>query len=556
MPFIEINRSHHARIAYLFIKGYSLKTRQRDLSVTEGKSQIDKKLMKSALEKNQFTTYVLLLCILLVRLIPVFYIAMVHYQGLVMAGDWDAMLYLGGAREILTSGTNQFNFFPPLNFLFIALFLYLSHGNLIVPMLALSVMGWLTVIGVYLLAKDLFGERVARVSAIVSGLYPNFIFFNISFYSETLAIFFIIWSIFLLIRFYRTSAMVPLLLSGVLWGLASLSRGGLNYFSLLIAGAISFHPLKERCGVSIKSAGIFLMMMVFSFFILSSLIPDRLGSTSLGSKSGIGSVIHGTNRLIVCCTDYGNVRGNILYAINNCREAWPPGSQLDMLELIKLPAGQMYAKLFKFIAEDPFIYIKNSFLKLSNFWAPNQYVIDFIKNKLGPGNNPHIIDAVCFIIALLYVGVVCGGLLGIAFSMDPFRPVFITFIIFYCLLIFFTVGNSKLRLPLMPFFIIYCSYFIMSFKDGAWKRAFSNKLILFIVLLFLSNSIYKFREIMLSPNEILVRKVELCNQLGFPKTALFYLRQKGYGYTESQTLRMDQAEAVAQKKVSAAPAEK
>jgi hypothetical protein len=508
--------------------------------------------MKYALEKNQHTTYVLLLCILLVRLIPVFYIAMVHYQEIVMAGDWDAMLYLGGAREILASGTNQFNFFPPLNFLFIALFLYLSHGNVIVPMLALSVMGWLTVIGIYWLAKDLFGERVARVSAIISGLYPNFIFFNSSFYSETLAIFFIIWSIFLLIRFYRTNAMVPLLLSGVLWGLASLSRGGLNYFSLLIAGAISLHPLKARCGVPIKSAGIFLMMMVFSFFILSSLIPDKLGSTSLGSKSGIGSIIHGTNRLIVCCTDYGNVRGNILYAINNCRETWPPGSQLDMLELIKLPAAQMYEKIFNFIAEDPLIYIKNSFQKLSNLWSPNQYIIFFVKNKLGPVSNPHSIDAACFIVALLYIGVVCGGLLGLAASRDPLRPVFILFIIFYCLLIFFTVGNSKLRLPLMPFFIIYCSYFIMSFKGGAWKRAFSNKFICFVILLFLSNSIYKYREIMLSPNEIQVRKIELCNQLGFPKTALFLLRQKGYGYTESQKLRMYQAEAAAQKKVSTA----
>jgi hypothetical protein len=138
-----------------------------------------------------------------------------------------------------------------------------------------------------------------------------------------------------------------------------------------------------------------------------------------------------------------------------------------------------------------------------------------------------------------------------ALSRDPFRPVFILFIIFYCLLVFFTVGNSKLRLPLMPFFIMYCSYFLGSFSKGAWKNALSKKWVLIIILLFLSNSIYKYQEILLSRAEIQVQKIELCVQRGFPKTALYISENdKYYVFTSDQKKRLETAEASARESIS------
>ena len=510
--------------------------------------------MKSAPQKNQFTTVMLFLCILAVRLIPAVYNYMTNYQGLFIAGDADALLYLRGAREILASGSNQFNFFPPLNFLLIAFFLYAGHGHVIVPMIAVAVVGWVTVIGVYLIAKDLFNKRTALIAALITGLYPNFIFYGLSFYAETLAIFFIVWAFFLLIRFFRSGTIAALVAAGVLWGLASLSRGGLNFFSLFIAGVISLNPVKAGNRFSIKPAAVFLLAMVLTVTIFSSVIPEQLGSTSLGSKSGIGSAIHGANRLIVCCPDYGNVRGIVFYLINERQEAWPAGSQLEMRDLIKLPSRQMYAELFKFIAEGPFIYIKNSLIKLSNFWSPNQYVINYIKVRCGPGNNP-LADAGCFIIAVLYVGVVCGGLLGVASSRDPLRPLFFSFVVFYCLLIFVTVGNSKLRLPLMPFFIIYCAHVMASWGDHFRKRVLSQRWILLVMVVFWGNSIYKYQEIRLSPREVRVQAVELCSQLGFPKTALYLIEhnKKKFAYSAIDQERLSRAAAAAQKKLSEAP---
>lgn len=497
------------------------------------------------LERKHVVKSILFLCLLLIRIIPVLYFCRAGRIGVEAAGEMDALLYLSGAREILATGTNQFNFFPPLNFLFIAACLYFAHGEVIGPLIAIAILGWLTVIGIYLLTKDLFGEKTAIIAAIIGGIYPDFIFYGSTFYPETLAVFFMVFSFLMLVKYFYSQRLIDIVLGGILWGLASLTRGGLHYFSILIASAIFINHFKGRSKFSLKPAVVFFLVTYGTFLAFASIIPETQGSTSLGSKSGIGSIIHGANRLIVCSTDYGNVRGNIFYDINKCGEKWPAGSQIDMLELFKLDTAQMYLKVIEFIASDPATYIKNSFIKLSNLWAPhtNPYLIFYIKARLEQGY-PLFSEAACFMISFMYVIIVCGGLWGISIAKEPFRPLSIAFIIFYCIMIFLTVGNSKLRLPLMPFFIIYCSYFIACLQDGRWKTALSNKVVAILILIFLVNSIYKYQEIRLSPAEILVQKIELCINLGFPKTALYFLENsKKHSYTDTQSKRLQNAKA-------------
>jgi 4-amino-4-deoxy-L-arabinose transferase-like glycosyltransferase len=488
--------------------------------------------------------------ILLFRIAPVFYYYKANYHSPIAAFDNDAVLYLYGAKEILRTGANQFNFFPPLNFLFIATFLNIAHESLWVPMFAIALIGWLTIIGVYLITRELFDEKTAIIAAILNGLYPNFIFYGITFYSETLTIFFIVFSFLMLVMFFKKRTVFSLLLVGILWGLASFTRGGLNYFIPFILGNVALCSFRQRSRFYFKHALIVLLSTVFIFFILSTIIPEKQGSTSFNSKNGIGSIILGANRLIVCCTDYGNVPGNLFYFINDCKEPWPPDSQLDMMELFKLNAIHMYAKLFQFISKGPIIYIKNSIIKLSNFWSPNQYVICFLKTLWGK-DHYLFIDILCFMIAALYCCIVCGGLLGVILSRDPFRPVFISLVLFYCVLIFFTVGNSKLRLPLMPFFIVYCSYFITRLKDDSWKSVLSNKWIMIFIIIFFTNSLYKYQELLLSPAENQVQRIELCTRLGFPKTALCLLEDNiNFVFTDNQKKRLETAKASAKEKVT------
>ena len=127
---------------------------------------------------------------------------------------------------------------------------------------------------------------------------------------------------------------------------------------------------------------------------------------------------------------------------------------------------------------------------------------------------------------------------------NELKLVFILFIVFYTVMIFFSVGNSKLRLVMMPFFIIYCSYFLSQAAGRrlSLKKTVFNKWLLAIMIVFLCNGIYKYREIVLSPAEVNVRQIELCNELGFPKTAAYLLDMyKDVHYNKDQTSRLRSA---------------
>lgn len=497
---------------------------------------------------------ILLFCILFVRIIPVFFIALFHSKGFIDIGQIDPLLYLGGAQSILNTGTNPFNYFPPLNFALIATFLYLGNGNPLFPLFAIAIIGYLSVGAIYLLAKELFSEKTALFAALISGLYPNFVFYGVSFYSETLALFWIVFSLLMLVRYFHRPRLYPLMWSGVFWALASQTRAGLNYFALCIGAVIFFHGIKKTPKLTVFFVCAFLCSFLVSFFAVGIALKPIHGDTAFNSKNGLATVALGVNRIMSPCCDYGDIKGSLFYDIDLiCNDRWPTDSRIDPLEIISMGIMQAARKVITFILQDPVTYIENSLGKLSCFWSPNQYIIHYIKITLR-NYNCMIIDSICFLLVLVYATIMCGGLWGVTISHEPLRPVFISFIIYYWILIFFTVGHSRLRLPLMPFFIVYCSYFITQLKSGIWKKVLSNKWALIIILIFLTNSVYKYPEILLSPAEIQVRKIELCNQLGFPKTALCLLeKNKNYTFTHAQKKRLDVAKALAKQKLAAIP---
>jgi hypothetical protein len=120
------------------------------------------------------------------------------------------------------------------------------------------------------------------------------------------------------------------------------------------------------------------------------------------------------------------------------------------------------------------------------------------------------------------------------------------FIVYYCGLIFLTVGNARLRLPLMPFILIGCAFFIVALYDKkhvcALKTLFRNTFFVLAICAASAVSIYKFREIAMTPVEVYLQRIELCNELGFHRTALSLLPElKGYKLSDAQEERLGSA---------------
>ena len=493
--------------------------------------------------KHPAITLILFL-VLLTRIVIVFTVFHSTRTDLLEQFYWDAdpKIYVAGARHILATGVNRLNFFPPLHFLFLAGCLYLGKGNLLIAALANVTVGWLTVVGIYLLAKDLYGERAGLIAAIISGFYPNFIIYEIALYPEPLALLWIVFSFLMLARYFQTCGSSYLVGGGFLWGLASQTRGGLNYFpvfaGIAIAASLAGRSWKSRC----KPMSTFLLAAYLAFLAMGIAAYPLHGNFSFNSKSGIGSVLHGANRITTSCTDYGDVRGKLFYSI--LKDEWPEGSQIYSRELLNLDAWQIGVKLLRFIAQDPLTYVKNAFTKLSCLWSPNQLIIYYLKTTGFKDADRPIVNGVCLGIGLLYMLIVCGGLYGLSGARGPFRLLFLLFILYYTVLIFLSVGNSKLRLPLMPFLMIYCSYGITRLRDLFRGTPYAHTWItLIMVAIFTGNSIYKCREFLPSPAEVDVREIELSYELGFPGTAL-HLLKKGHKHPFSgdQKKRMSTVE--------------
>lgn len=505
---------------------------------------------------KQYRLHLIFTFLFLIRTLPVIpYLSKTNY---ISSSGTDPLLYLAGARTILEGNNNPFNFFSPVYFYFLAAFLFLGKGKIIFPVLATAFVGWLTLTGIYQFSKRLFNEGTAFIALILTGIYPNLIFFGVNLYPETLTIFFIVYSFYMIVEYINNSGSTSyLLLGGILWGLASQTRGGLHFFSFLVIPVILKHYYQKKGIILWKPALIYLLATYLTIVVIGILAYPTHGEFALNSQSGIGSFVHGVNRITTSCPDYGDVLGNIFYDINNCvfnikdcGEKWPEGTQIFSKDIFKLGTIQILLKTARFVADSPWIYIKNSLRKLSCFWSPNQLIIGEIKYRLQQ-LNALIVDGFCLVLILLYIFIICGGILGMSLSKEPLRQLFISLIIFYFVMIFLTVGNSKLRIPLMPFFIIYASFYLSLIKrrDPLWEKALFHKWVLIIIVIFLLNSIYKYREIALSPSEIYVRKIELCNELGFYRTVLYLYSNthpdKGFNLLQKKRLIAAKQKALA-----------
>ena len=491
-------------------------------------------------QSSKYTPYIFL-SILFVRTLPLIGLYVFRGNAVFNTAEADPLLYLGGAQSILASGINVFPFFPPLNFLFIAGLLHLGGGNVVVPVLVTACVGWLSVVMLYFLARELFDERTALITAILAGFYPNFIFYGMNLYPETLAIFFITCSFFLLVKYFKTHRLLYVVCAGIMWGLASQTRGGLHFFSFGIAAAIVLHDCSRGWMYCVKPVCTALISVYCVLFAIACMASPFYGGMSLNSKSGIGSALHGANRLINCNPDYGQVRGSIFYKINDADEAWPIGSQVYSDELMQQDSFTIVRTFASFVLEDPVSYLRSSFERLGFLWSPNQLIIKFLKLKFYY-QRPLLVETACLTITLVFVLVLCAGAIGVCLARDSFRGLFLLFFIFYCLLIFFTVGNAKLRLPLMPFIMMYAGYFfsLLIGRAAAFTKCSAACAVLLCGLITL-NSVYRYQDIAISPGEFNVRQVEVCADLGFPKTALLLIEKNMAfpHYTEQQLLRLN-----------------
>ncbi len=187
-------------------------------------------------------------------LVYVIWIAVVEYRG--QPHIYDASAYLFAAK-MYASG--QLSVPAPLaSNLFPGPFMVIFNGRwfgqyepgtsltlvpgvwLGVPWLVEPVLGTLALLGIGLTAARLYDRRVATLAVLLGCLSPFYTYLAASYLSHTVALFYLVWGLWALLRFVQSESGWNVLICGCCFGMAVLTRDlvALLYIAILVPGVV------------------------------------------------------------------------------------------------------------------------------------------------------------------------------------------------------------------------------------------------------------------------------------------------------------------------------
>ncbi len=158
--------------------------------------------------------------------------------GTALAGDEHTWTTWGA--EVLPSADVAFSplrfrliFYPPAYPYFVGV-TYALFGSLTAVKVCQAVLSSVLVPAVGLLGARVFGRTAGIAAAAIVAFYPELVWFSVHFWSETLFMVFLWWSLERLVAAEEAGAAAALA-AGVLWGFATLTRETILYFTPVVA---------------------------------------------------------------------------------------------------------------------------------------------------------------------------------------------------------------------------------------------------------------------------------------------------------------------------------
>ena len=223
-----------------------------------------------------------------------------------LAGDESSWVALG-TQELgrPRRGLNPFRvrliFYPPLYPYFIAV-LHRLLGSLDAVLWVQAAVGALLVPAVGRVGRSAFSPNVGLAAAALTAVYPDFVWFSVHFWSETLFIVALWWGVERVLQADTSGSRGAAVAAGVVWGLSTLTRELSLYLAPFAAvwlarGVISGggEKSKQERRAGLGRAGVFLLALVLTlapWTIRNALVFDAFipVSTMGGSNLWQGNV--------------------------------------------------------------------------------------------------------------------------------------------------------------------------------------------------------------------------------------------------------------------------
>ncbi len=151
--------------------------------------------------------------------------------------EWDEVVHLNGGlylqNGLYTSFLNNNAFYPPLFDGFTAISFSVFGASLLSARLVTVLFSVLSLLVIFELAKSMYGEKTALLSAVLLGLMPGFFWLSRMALLESMLLFFVSLALLIFYRWLQNKHDIYLVLSGLALGLGFLTK-----YQAIVAGAI------------------------------------------------------------------------------------------------------------------------------------------------------------------------------------------------------------------------------------------------------------------------------------------------------------------------------
>lgn len=315
-------------------------------------------------------------------------------------------------------------------------------------------LGLATVVGVFLLSKDLYGRRVGLWAAGLYCFYPSMLGQANLLLTETLFTFWLVLACLAVVRYFRKPKLGTMLLAGVLLGLGALTRSVLWLSPPLLAVYVL---IAARASFPRRLAAAGVMLAAFA----AVLAPWSIRSTKLEKTFVAVDVMGGRNFMMgnyehtpmARAWDAISMKGekswHDVLAQKHPESAGTTNGRRDKLAL-------RYG--LSFVAEHPGLTVKRDVVKFFNFWQlERSLVAGMAQGAWGEPPLWAVLVATGLIFTSYAVAMIAGIFGAVVVPPRNWRAhLFLLFVIaFVCGIHTLVFAHSRYHLPLMPIVLVF-----------------------------------------------------------------------------------------------------
>lgn len=377
-----------------------------------------------------------------------------------LAGDepsWVALgtQEIGRARRGLSPFRVPLIFYPPLYPWFIAI-LYRLLGSLPAVLWVQAAVGALLVPAVGRAGRLALGARVGLGAAVVAALYPDFVWFSVHFWSETLFIVLLWWGIERVLHAGSTGSRRAAALAGVCWGLSTLTRELALYLAPFAAAWLVrdwlFRRRARSPALSRRVPG-WMLAGVFALALVLTLAPWTVRNAIVFHAFIPVSTMGGSNLW------QGNVSLTHL-EVHETLDRHQDPVERDR-EARKLAWEAIRAR-------QPMWILEKLGEQMPEFWKAGSEILDHLVGREACGLlPPSTIRRVEVLVVLPYLAVLAPFLVGVArVRWSPGPALMLALLVAYNLAHVVAYATTRFRLPLLPVVFLFGAAAVMGGRDG------------------------------------------------------------------------------------------